>query len=148
MIAIWIKCYVRACFIVLFGGPSWVGRDCIYASTIFFSVFYEKCFFPEQTISTTVLLKPKVQLLDKTPLRALRTNLGKVWMYLYRTLSGIEVAELGQAAMRDRTLWHAAVAGIPASDAEGWWWWWWNVSFFEILRVIQTKLSLKFTQCS
>ena len=32
--------------------------------------------------------------------------------------SGIEVGELGQA-MRDRTLWHAFVAGIPASDAEG-----------------------------
>ena len=40
-------------------------------------------------------------------------------MYLYRILSGIEVAELGQATMRDRTLWHAVVAGIRASDAEG-----------------------------
>ena len=40
-------------------------------------------------------------------------------MHLYRTLSGIEVAELGQAAMRDRTLWHVVVADIRASDAEG-----------------------------
>ena len=32
--------------------------------------------------------------------------------------SGIEVGELGQA-MRNRTLWHAVVASIPASDAEG-----------------------------
>lgn len=37
--------------------------------------------------------------------------------------SGNGVSELGQA-MRDRTLWHAVVAGIPASDAEGWWWGW------------------------
>ena len=33
-------------------------------------------------------------------------------------VSGIEDGELGQA-MRDRALWHAVVAGIPASDAEG-----------------------------
>ena len=32
--------------------------------------------------------------------------------------SGIEVGELGQA-MRDRTRWHAVVADIPTSDAEG-----------------------------
>jgi len=69
-------------------------------------------------IFATVLLKPKVQLLDKTPLRALRTNLLKMEIYLYRKLSGIGVGELAQA-MRDRTLWHAVVAGIWASDAEG-----------------------------
>ena len=32
--------------------------------------------------------------------------------------SGIEVGELSQA-MRDRTVWHAVVADIPVSDAEG-----------------------------
>ena len=34
--------------------------------------------------------------------------------------SGIEFGELSQA-MRDRAVWHAVVADIPASDAEGWW---------------------------
>ena len=53
--------------------------------------------------------------------------------------SGIEVGKLGQG-MRNRTLWHAVVASIPASDAEGWWWRWKTGStLMQTFKALQDK---------
>ena len=50
--------------------------------------------------------------------RLLIRNRKRTYPQMLSRDSGIEVGELSQA-MRDRAVWHAVVADIPASDAEG-----------------------------